>query len=598
MADVFISYKREDRGRIAPLARALEARGYTVWWDLELIAGQKWAKKIKAELDAAKCVIVAWTGACVASDRTYVSEWVENEADEALRRGVLVPALMDEGRIAWTHQKVQYATLIGWTGEPNHPGLAALIDGVVQHAGLRAKPEEVELAAWGQAERTETAEAFHAFLTAHPQSRFAEIARGRAAELEEAAAWAVLGAAPTAAALAGFLRRFPAGRFADEAEARIHALERTPRKPATPAYEHTGAAPISVPFRSPKWALPVAADDASADGEIAVEAVRGGLLDTVRNILAIDANGANTLISVAGRGIVLDEPSVVAFRVREGKRDLYAMGAEARYPIGHEGAALEIVHPLSDSQVLDPKVAREMLRGFINKVRGRSKLISPRLLLPVSAGATGAMRATWREVVQPLASRVDLMTRSCAAAVGAGLKIGDSYPNMVIDVGHTTTEIGVFALGRLMQSAVVQVGRAAFDAAIKRYFGDSEGLLVGEKEVGAAIRGVEGSPRVTMTVRGRDVATMVPREIAVDQAMIAAAVSPVVEQLVSNIRGVLDRLNPELSADLHGLVLTGDAALRPIFDEILQKELGLHVVVCDDPGRAVVRGLMCLTGHC
>ena len=95
MADVFISYKREDRARIAPLARALEARGYTVWWDLELIAGQKWGKKIKAELDAAKCVIVVWTTQSVAADRTYVSEWVENEADEALKRGVLVPVVIE-----------------------------------------------------------------------------------------------------------------------------------------------------------------------------------------------------------------------------------------------------------------------------------------------------------------------------------------------------------------------------------------------------------------------------------------------------------------------------------------------------------------------
>ncbi len=225
LADVFISYKREDRDRIGSLARALESRGYTVWWDLELVAGQKWAKKIKAELDSAKCVVVAWTRASINDDRTYVSEWVENEADEALRRGVLVPVLIDEGRIAWTHQKVQYATLIGWNGEPDHPGLSALVDGVVQHAGLRAKPQQIELAAWSAAERDETAEAFQEFVAAYPQSRFANIARGRTAELSEAADWALLGRAPTVAALAGFLQSHPAGRFADETKTRISALE-------------------------------------------------------------------------------------------------------------------------------------------------------------------------------------------------------------------------------------------------------------------------------------------------------------------------------------------------------------------------------------
>jgi formylglycine-generating enzyme required for sulfatase activity len=262
MADIFISYKREDRARIAPLARALESRGYTVWWDLELVAGQKWGKKIKAELDAAKCVIVAWTRASVAEDQTYASEWVENEADSAHRRGVLVPVLLDEGRIAWTHQRVQFAALTGWSGDPDHPGVADLMKGVSQHAGVRATPEAVELTAWTQAERTETAEAFQGFLSAFPRSRFAEIARGRAAELEEAAAWSALGSAPTIAALAGFLRRYPAGRFADNAEAKIKALELASARhgraePQSPPASHQPS--VAPPLRVPRWVFGAAA---------------------------------------------------------------------------------------------------------------------------------------------------------------------------------------------------------------------------------------------------------------------------------------------------------------------------------------------------
>lgn len=187
VADIFVSYKREDRARILPIVRALEARGYTVWWDLELIAGQKWSKRIKSELDAAKCVIVAWTHFSVAEDRTYVSEWVENEADEGARRGVLIPALLDRGCVAWTHQKVQRADLMDWDPSGAHEGFAKLLEGVERHAGTRESPEAVELAAWMRAERAETAEAFRAFVSAHPDSRFAALARDRATELEEAA---------------------------------------------------------------------------------------------------------------------------------------------------------------------------------------------------------------------------------------------------------------------------------------------------------------------------------------------------------------------------------------------------------------------------
>ncbi len=276
MADIFISYKREDRARITPLAQGLEARGYTVWWDLELIAGQKWGKKIKAELDAAKCVIVVWTTQSVAADRTYVSEWVENEADEALKRDVLLPVLLDEGRVAWTHQKVQYATLVGWTGDANAPGFTGILRGVTEHAGARARPEEVELAAWTAAERTGTAQAFRDFSSAHPVSRFSDIARGRAAELDETAAWQALGAAPTILALAGFLRRFPAGRFADEAEARIRAMELTDMRAARPPIPQPALSPGQGPAPSDAaaaWAVIEASLD-PADYQHFIEAFR------------------------------------------------------------------------------------------------------------------------------------------------------------------------------------------------------------------------------------------------------------------------------------------------------------------------------------
>ncbi len=228
MADIFLSYKSEDRPRILPLARALEARGYTVWWDLELIAGQRWAHKIQDELEDALCVVVIWTRLSVDERRRYASDWVEIEANHGRGRGVLVPALFDQGRVAFVHQTVQYADLVGWNGRTDHPGFAELVKGVALHAGARVRPEDVELAAWREAERTKTAAAYRAFLAANPSSRFAGIAKARVAELEELAAWISLGDAPGIAALTAFLGRFPRGRFAEAAEQRIATIGAAP----------------------------------------------------------------------------------------------------------------------------------------------------------------------------------------------------------------------------------------------------------------------------------------------------------------------------------------------------------------------------------
>ena len=215
MADIFISYKREDRPRIAPLAQALEAQGYTVWWDLDLIAGQRWDKTIRAELAVAKCVIVAWTHQSVAEDQSYVSEYVELEAGEGHRRAVLLPVLLDAGRVAWRHQLLHYADLVGWPDNDPHPGMDDLKRGVAAYAGARERPQDLELGAWNAAVAAKTTETYRAFVAAHPASRFVDLARARASELAETGAWLALGETPPIADLAAFLRRFPAGRFGD-----------------------------------------------------------------------------------------------------------------------------------------------------------------------------------------------------------------------------------------------------------------------------------------------------------------------------------------------------------------------------------------------
>jgi uncharacterized surface protein with fasciclin (FAS1) repeats len=225
VADIFISYKREDRARIAPLARALEARGFTVWWDLELVPSQKFERQIKRELDAARCVIVVWTVRSIGEDGMYASEWIQIEANSGDQRGILLPVQLDADRIHWRHGQNQFAALHDWTGDDAAVGLQDLLKGVEIHAGPRVRPQDMELLAWQSAERTETADGFQRFLDVYSQSRFADIARGRIAELEELTEWKALSAAPTIAALVRFLRRFPTGRFADNAEAKIREIE-------------------------------------------------------------------------------------------------------------------------------------------------------------------------------------------------------------------------------------------------------------------------------------------------------------------------------------------------------------------------------------
>ena len=261
MADIFISYKSEDRPRIRPLAQALERCGYTVWWDLELVAGQKFSRKIRAELEASRCVVVAWTRLSVLDNGDYATDWIEREANHGANHGALVPAMLDQGRVAWPHENVQYANLIGWQDGLEHPGITELLKGVAQHAGERLRPEDAELSAWADAERSGAAEGYRAFLLEHPNSRFADQARARIGEIEELAAWRALGPAPAISALALFMRRFPRGRFADEAAARIAALEGA--RPAAPADADppktgSGVRAAAGPGRLPRWAPPVA----------------------------------------------------------------------------------------------------------------------------------------------------------------------------------------------------------------------------------------------------------------------------------------------------------------------------------------------------
>lgn len=221
MADVFISYKRQERERIRSLATALETAGYTVWWDLELVAGETWKRRIKRELDAARCILVTWTKESVGQDGQYVSEWIEKESEEGLARRVLIPAMLDAGRIAWDQKHLQVADLTGWDGSPDSPALNGLIEGIARLAGPRERPSAVEAATWVTVETSPSVQRYEEFQALYPNSRFAEIAAQRALEIEEVAAWTALGPDPSVSDLTAFIRKWPGQRFADVASERI-----------------------------------------------------------------------------------------------------------------------------------------------------------------------------------------------------------------------------------------------------------------------------------------------------------------------------------------------------------------------------------------
>jgi hypothetical protein len=254
MADIFISYKREDRDRILPLARCLQGCGYTVWWDLELIPSQKFERQIKMELDEARCVVVVWTQESIGKDGLYTSGWMQTEAEAAEHRGILLPVQMEPSRKHWRHAQSQYADLNGWTGDEDAPGFVSLLRGVILHVGIRERPVESEIVAWRRAETAEKPQALYRFLADFSESRFAPIAEARLRELEELAAWRALGDTPNIEALATFLRSYPVGRFADLATSRIKAAERLSAR--TTPDEVTLPASSMAPNSTVWWPLP------------------------------------------------------------------------------------------------------------------------------------------------------------------------------------------------------------------------------------------------------------------------------------------------------------------------------------------------------
>ena len=317
--------------------------------------------------------------------------------------------------------------------------------------------------------------------------------------------------------------------------------------------------------------------------------------------LAIDLGTANTLIYLRGRGIVLDEPSVVAIRIdmnAGGKKTIQAVGLEAKQMLGRTPGSMNAIRPMKDGVIADFTVTEQMLKFFIKKVHD-SKLFqpSPRIIICVPYGSTQVERRAIREsAIGAGARQVYLIEEPMAAAIGAGLPVSEATGSMVVDIGGGTTEVGVISLGGIVYASSVRVGGDKFDESIINYIRRNYGMLIGEataesikKEIGSAFPGSEVRE---VEVKGRNLAEGIPRSFTISSNEILEALTEPLNQIVSSVKIALEQTPPELGADIaeRGMVLTGGGALLRDVDRLLMEETGLPVIVAEEPLTCVARG--------
>ncbi|MGZ8201849.1 MAG: rod shape-determining protein [Burkholderiales bacterium] len=317
--------------------------------------------------------------------------------------------------------------------------------------------------------------------------------------------------------------------------------------------------------------------------------------------LAIDLGTANTLIYLRGKGIVLDESSVVAIRQEggpNGKKVIQEVGLAAKQMLGRTPGNITAIRPMKDGVIADFTVTEQMLKHFIRKVHN-SRLFkpSPRIIICVPCGSTQVERRAIREsAIGAGASRVFLIEEPMAAAIGADLPVGEATGSMVVDIGGGTTEVGVIALGGLVYKGSMRVGGDKFDEAIINYIRRNYGMLIGEttaeqikKEIGSAFPGSEVREK---EVKGRNLAEGIPRSFTISSNEILEALTDPLNGIVSSVKSALEQTPPELAADIaeKGMVLTGGGALLRDIDRLLMEETGLPVVIADDPLTCVARG--------
>ena len=320
------------------------------------------------------------------------------------------------------------------------------------------------------------------------------------------------------------------------------------------------------------------------------------------NDLSIDLGTANTLIYVQGKGIVLDEPSVVAVgRTEQGTTNMNAVravGTAAKQMLGRTPEHIKAIRPLKDGVIANFTLTEKMLQYFIHSIHGDTFFKpSPRVLICVPSGSTQVEKRAIRESALGAGARkVYLIEEPMAAAMGVGLPVGDASGSMVLDIGGGTTEIAVISLNGIVYSASVRVGGDKFDEAIINFIRRNYGILIGEataetikKKIGCAFPLDEIKE---MEISGRNLAEGIPRSFTVSSNEILGALQEPLSGIVDAVRDALEKTPPELGADVieRGIVLTGGGALLQGLDQLLMREIGLSVVVAEDPLTCVVRG--------
>jgi len=316
--------------------------------------------------------------------------------------------------------------------------------------------------------------------------------------------------------------------------------------------------------------------------------------------IAIDLGTVNTVVYVCGKGIVLNEPSVVALETSDGVRRVRAVGSDAKLMLGKTPANIQTIRPLRDGVIADLDVAEQMIKHFIDKAHGvRSRLPRfPQIAICVPSGSTSVERRAIRDAATNAgASQVWLIEEPMSAAIGADLPVTKPIGAMVVDIGGGTTEVAVLSLKGLAYSNSVRVGGDKLDDAISASIRRRHNLMVGEAtserikhQIGTALRPKDNG--TTMKVKGRDLVRGVPREIEIAQGEIADAIAEPVGQIVHAVRGALEHTPPELAADIvdHGIVMTGGGSLLHGIDEHLSRATGLPVAVANDALACVAKG--------
>ncbi len=315
--------------------------------------------------------------------------------------------------------------------------------------------------------------------------------------------------------------------------------------------------------------------------------------------MAIDLGTANTLVYVKGKGVVLNEPSVVAIEEYRGKKQVLAVGNEAKQMLGRTPGNIHAIRPLRDGVIADFEIAEEMIKYFIRKVHNRRTFASPMVIVCVPSGSTAVERRAIQESAEAAGARkVWLIEEPMAAAIGADLPVTEPTGSMVVDIGGGTTEVAVLSLGGIVYARSVRVGGDKMDAAIISYIRRNHNLLVGEgsaerikKEIGSACVPEKGDGR-TFEIKGRDLMNGVPKEIVISERQVAESLAEPVAQIVEAVKVALEYTAPELAADIvdKGIVLTGGGAMLTNLDQVLRNATGLPVSIAEDPLACVVKG--------